>query len=110
MEFVAQAQAMLAENVMYVGIGLFVAVVLAGFVWFYMSSGSKSTSTSASTAVLENQARIEIANMNLPGGMNQPDPVSPSSPNQEEIEKQLASIGNMNSAQPTQSEESETDE
>jgi hypothetical protein len=108
MEFVAQAQAMLAENVMYVGIGLFVAVVLAGFVWFYMSSGSKSSS--ASTAVLENQARIEVADMNLPGGMNQPDPVSPSSPTQEEIEKQLASIGNMNAGQTAQAAESETDE
>jgi hypothetical protein len=105
MEFVAQAQAMLAENVMYVGIGLFVAVVLAGFVWFYMSSGSKSAPTS--NAVLENQARIDIANMNVPGGIGQPDPESPPAMSQEEIEKQLASIGSMNTQVPAQPETDE---
>ena len=91
MEFVAQAQAMLAENVMYVGIGLVIALLIAGFVWYSMSRDSNK-----SHEVLENQARINVADMNLPNDSSLPDPVSPPAVNQEELEKQLASIGNMN--------------
>lgn len=99
MEFVAQAQAMLAENVMYVGIGLVIALLIAGFVWYSMSRDSNK-----SPEVLENQARMNVADMNVPNDSNLPDPVSPPAVNQEELEKQLASIGNMNLMEKTEEE------
>ena len=90
MEFVAQAQALIAENAMYVGIGLFLVLLLAGFMWYSMSrDGSKAT--------LENQARMNMATTDVPSGSSQPDPVAPPQMSQEELEKQIANIGNMDS-------------
>jgi len=89
MEFVAQAQTLLAENAMYVGIGLFVVLLLAGVMWYSMSRGGKS--------ILENQARMNMATTDVPSGSSQPDPVAPAQMSQEELEKQIANIGNMES-------------
>lgn len=89
MEFVAQAQTLLAENALYVGIGLFLAVILAGFLWYSMSRGG-------SKATLENQARMNMATTDVPSESSQPDPVSPPQMSQEDLEKQIANIGNMN--------------
>jgi len=88
MEFVTQAQTLLAENAMYVGIGLLVALVLAGFVWYSMSRGSGSS-------VLENQARMNMATTDVPSGASDPDPVSVPQISQEELEKQIATIAKM---------------
>ena len=93
MEFVAQAQALIAENAMYVGIGLLFTLILAGFLWYSMSRGS---SGSGSKAVLENQARMNMANTDVPAESSMPDPVQPQI-SQEELEKQIANIGNMES-------------
>ena len=92
MEFVAQAQALIAENAMYVGIGLFLVLLLAGFMWYSMSRGS-----AGGKAVLENQARMNMATTDVPSGSSQADPVSPPQMSQEELEKQIANIGNMDS-------------
>jgi hypothetical protein len=89
MEFVTQAQTLLAENAMYVGIGLFVVLLLAGVMWYSMSRGGKS--------ILENQARMNMATTDIPSGSSQPDPVAPAQMSQEELEKQIANIGNMES-------------
>lgn len=91
MEFVEKAQVLLVENALYLGVGLFVAVLLTAAVWYYMSRGSSSSN------VLVNQARMNMVNTDVPSDANQPDPVSvPTQPvSQEELEKQLASIGNM---------------
>jgi hypothetical protein len=89
MEFVTQAQTLLAENAMYVGIGLFVVLLLAGVMWYSMSRGGKS--------ILENQARMNMATTDVPSGSSQPDPVTPPQMSQEELEKQIANIGNMDS-------------
>jgi hypothetical protein len=89
MEFVTQAQTLLAENAMYVGIGLFVVLLLAGVMWYSMSRGGKS--------ILENQARMNMATTDVPSGSSQPDPVAPAQMSQEELEKQIANIGNMES-------------
>jgi hypothetical protein len=94
MEYFTQAQNLLAENAMYVGIGLLIAVVLAGFVWYSMSRGSSGGS--GSKAVLENQARMNMATTDVPAEATQPDPISQPQVSQEELEKQIASIGNMN--------------
>ena len=95
MEYFTQAQNLLAENAMYVGIGLLIAVVLAGVVWYSMSRGTGSSGSDK--AVLENQARMNMATTDVPSEATQPDPVGPSPVSQEELEKQIASIGNMNS-------------
>lgn len=96
MEFVAQAQTLIAENAMYVGIGLLLALILAGFMWYSMSRGS-SGSSSSSGNVLENQARMNMATTDVPTGASQTDPVMPPQMTQEDLEKQIASIGNMES-------------
>jgi hypothetical protein len=94
MEFVAQAQALLAENAMYVGIGLLLTLILAGFLWYSMSRGS---SPSSSKGVLENQARMNMATTDVPSAANQTDPVMPPQMSQEDLEKQIANIGKMDS-------------
>lgn len=94
MEFVAQAQTLIAENAMYVGIGLLLTLILAGFLWYSMSRGS---SGSGSKAVLENQARMNMATTDVPNDASQPDPVQPPQISQEELEKQIANIGNTGS-------------
>ena len=93
MEFVAQAQALIAENAMYVGIGLLFTLILAGFLWYSMSRGSSNGSRS----VLENQARMNMTTTDAPSESSIPDPVSPPQMSQEELEKQIANIGNMES-------------
>jgi hypothetical protein len=102
MEFVEKAQTLLVENALYVGIGLFVAVLLAAVVWYYMSRGSSGSGS----GVLANQARMNMVNTDVPSEASQPDPMAlPSEPlSQEELEKQLASIGNMNQGEQQPSE------
>jgi hypothetical protein len=94
MEFVAQAQTLLAENAMYVGIGLLLTLILAGVLWYSMS---RSSSSSSGKGVLENQARMNMATTDVPSGANQMDPVVPPQISQEDLEKQIANIGNMES-------------
>jgi hypothetical protein len=97
MEFVEKAQVLLVENALYVGIGLFVAVLLAAVMWYYMSRGSSGSGSGSGSSVLANQARMNMVNTDVPSEANQPDPTSVASQpvTQEELEKQLASIGNM---------------
>ena len=55
MEVLAQAQTLVVEHAFTIGIGLLVAALIAGAIWFWMSrNGSKSP-------VLENQARVNEA-------------------------------------------------
>ena len=52
MDVLAQAQTLAVEHAFTIGIGLLVAALIAGAIWFWMSrSSSKSP-------VLENQARV----------------------------------------------------
>jgi hypothetical protein len=94
MEFVEKAQVLLTENALYLGVGLFVTVLLVAAVWYYMSRSSSGSGSS----VLANQARMNMVNTDVPSEANEPDPTSVASQpvSQEELEKQLASIGNMN--------------
>ena len=104
MEFVEKAQVLLVENALYVGVGLFVAVLLAAVMWYYMSRGSSGSGSGS--GVLANQARMNMVNTDVPSEANQPDPTSAASQpvTQEELEKQLASIGNMNQGEEQASE------
>jgi len=77
---------------MYVGIGLFVVLLLAGFMWYSMSRGS-----AGGKSVLENQARMNMATTDVPNAASQADPAAPAQMSQEELEKQIANIGNMES-------------
>jgi hypothetical protein len=79
MEVLSQVQSLVVEHAFTIGMGLLVALVLAGVAWYSMSrmsSGSKSEA-------LVNQARVNEAAMNpneMPGNME--------SNRQEEAEQQ----------------------
>jgi hypothetical protein len=60
MEVLAKAQGLVVEHAFTIGICLLVALLLAGLVWFSISS-SKSKSQ-----VLENKARVNDASMESP--------------------------------------------
>jgi hypothetical protein len=72
MDVLAQAQTLVVEHAFTIGIGLLVALLIAGAVWFWMSrSGSKSS-------VLENQARVNEATTAT---------ATPEMPSQEQLEE-----------------------
>ena len=52
-----KVQALVVEHAFTIGIGLLVAVLIAGVAWYWMSRGSGKSS------VLENQARVNQADM-----------------------------------------------
>jgi hypothetical protein len=72
MDVLAQAQTLVVEHAFTIGIGLLVAALIAGAIWFWMSrNGSKSS-------VLENQARVNEATTATP---------TPEMPSQEQLEE-----------------------
>jgi len=72
MDVLAQAQTLVIEHAFTIGIGLLVAALIAGAVWFWMSrSNSKSS-------VLENQARVNEASTAT---------ATPEMPSQEQLEE-----------------------
>jgi ABC-type glycerol-3-phosphate transport system permease component len=60
MDILGKAQDLFTQNMVTISIGLLVAVILAGFLWFFMSSRSQKTS------VLENRARVNEATTSQP--------------------------------------------
>jgi hypothetical protein len=52
MDILGKAQELFTQHMFIIGIGLLVAVVLAGCAWFFISSGSQKS------PVLENRARV----------------------------------------------------
>ena len=72
MDVLAQAQTLVVEHAFTIGIGLLVAALIAGAIWFWMSrNGSKNS-------VLENQARVNEATTATP---------TPEMPSQEQLEE-----------------------
>ena len=59
MEVLSQVQSIIAEHAFTLGIGLLVATVIAAIAWYWMSRGSKNT-------ILENQARINTVEIDIP--------------------------------------------
>jgi hypothetical protein len=59
MEVLGQVQALVKDHALTIGLGLLVAVILAGVAWYSMSRVS-----SVSKAALVNQARVNEASMN----------------------------------------------
>ena len=104
MEFVAQAKALFVEHSFKIGVGLLIAIVLAGFVWYGMARSSKGSGSGSN--VLVNEARVNAATTDVPNDANQPDPMAPQEqapmPTQEELEKQLSA---MNTSAPANSTE-----
>jgi hypothetical protein len=102
MEYVEKAQTLLVQNALYVGIGLGLALLLAGFMWYSMSrnAGSKS--------VLTNEARMNAATTDVPADSMRDDPNAdqPEQPpmTQEELERQLAAIAKANGGNAEESE------
>ena len=91
MEYVEKAQTLLVQNALYVGIGLGLALLLAGFMWYSMSrnAGSKS-------GTLMNEARMNGATTDVPADASRDDPNGDQPQQepitQEQLEKQLAAI------------------
>lgn len=55
MDVLAKAQSIVMEHAFTIGVGLLLAVLIAGIVWFSMSRGS------VKSPVLENQSRVNEA-------------------------------------------------
>jgi len=91
MEFLANAQALLSQNIYMIGIGLLVAVLLAGVAWYSMSRSSSSSGSKNS--VLVNQARIDEATTDVPSSASEAEPIMPPPQKQEDVERLLASMG-----------------
>jgi uncharacterized protein HemX len=91
MEYVEKAQVLFKENTTQVAVGLLLVVVLVAVAWYYL--GRKSVSNDA--GVLENQARV---NATTTDAQNEPPPTSTGN-SQEELEKQLSSMGNVSEGQ-----------
>jgi hypothetical protein len=60
MEVLTQAQSLVVENAFTIGVCLFLLVLLAGLVWFSMSSNKLKSE------VLENKARVNDASTESP--------------------------------------------
>ena len=71
MDVLAQAQTLVVEHAFTIGIGLLVAILFVGIVWYWMSRGSKKSD------VLENQARVNTAELDaIPTSAQAPEPHS----------------------------------
>ncbi len=68
MEAFSQVQNVVVEHAFTIGIGLLIAVVVAGIAWYWMSRGSSKSS------VLENQARVNSVEMDIPSAAAAPEP------------------------------------
>jgi len=69
MEAFSQLQSVVVEHAFTIGIGLLIAVVVAGIAWYWMSSSSSSKSS-----VLENKARVNSVEMDIPSAAAAPEP------------------------------------
>lgn len=69
MEAFSQLQSVVVEHAFTIGIGLLIAVVVAGIAWYWMSRSSSSKSS-----VLENQARVNSVEMDIPSAAAAPEP------------------------------------
>lgn len=95
-----KVQALVMEHAFTIGIGLLVAVLIAGVAWYWMSRGSKMSN------VLENQARVNEADMG--NGQERPPfpssamadepPGPPAQVDEENMEKERALLAQMASA------------
>jgi hypothetical protein len=90
MEVLSQVQSMVVEHAFTIGLGLLVAVILAGGVWYWMSRGSVKSN------VLENNARVNnMDTMNVPPSAASAEPMRPMRPSQEDLEQQAAMAEGM---------------
>ena len=85
MEVLSQVQSMVVEHAFTIGLGLLVAVILAGGVWYWMSRGT------VKSAVLENNARVNnVDTMNVPPSAALDEPMRPMRPSQADLEQQAS--------------------
>ena len=78
MEVLSQVQNVVMEHAFMIGIGLLVVAVVAAIAWFWMSR-----STQKSSPVLENQARVNNVEMDIPVSASSSEPMpSPELPAQ----------------------------
>ena len=90
MEVLSQVQSMVVEHAFTIGLGLLVAVILAGGVWYWMSRGSVKSS------VLENNARVNnMDTMNVPPSATSDEPMRPMRPSHADLEQQASMTEGM---------------
>lgn len=71
MEVLSQVQSVVVEHAFTIGIGLLVAALVAAVIWYWMSSRVQKNSS-----VLENQARVNDAELDVPVSAQSPEPHS----------------------------------
>jgi len=71
MEVLSQVQSVVIEHAFTIGIGLLVAALVAAVIWYWMSSRVQKNSS-----VLENQARVNDAELDVPVSAQAPEPHS----------------------------------
>ena len=76
MEVLSQVQSVVVEHAFMIGVGLLVAVVIAAVAWYSMSCPSSNSLQKGS--VLENQARVAAAELDVPASAQAPEPHSQS--------------------------------
>jgi hypothetical protein len=83
MEFIQQAQKIVTENALQIGVGLLIAVLIAGGIWYWMARSGKENK------VLENAARMDSASMDtmIPPSAGGPPPQAPTNLTPEEMEQ-----------------------
>ena len=74
MEVLSQVQSVVVEHAFMIGVGLLVAVVIAAVAWYSMSCPSSNSLQKGS--VLENQARVNSAELDVPASAQAPEPHS----------------------------------
>jgi hypothetical protein len=95
-----KVQALVVEHAFTIGIGLLVAVLIAGVAWYWMSRGSNKSD------VLENQARVNEADMGngqerppFPSSAMAGEPPGPSAEvSEENMERERAALAQMAAA------------
>jgi hypothetical protein len=87
MDVFNQVQKVVTDHAMQIGVGLLIAVLIAGVAWYWMARSSPAKSESK---VLENQARMNEADMNtmVPPSAAGPEPGVPQTMTAEEIDRQ----------------------
>jgi hypothetical protein len=109
MDVFNQVQKIVTENAMQIGVGLLVAVLIAGLAWYWMA---RSTPAKGESKVLENQARVAEADMNtmIPPSAAGPEPSAPQTMSAEEIDQQRAMFAQQHAQMLAQSQQGQKEE
>jgi hypothetical protein len=109
MDVFNQVQKVVTEHAMQIGVGLLVAVLIAGVAWYWMA---RSSPAKGESKVLENQARMSEADMNtmVPPSAAGPEPGAPQTMSAEEIDRQRALFAEQHAQMLAQNQQGQKEE